>query len=166
MAISKGGGPAAAAISQDVRATLMKFVSELDTAEGAADPGALDAGQVLLDVNIGDIRLLAVRRVHAGPASLLSPREQEIAQMVARGYGNKKIASALDISSWTVASHLRRIFVKLQVSSRTAMVTSLSDAELRPLLTWREGEAGSSARAGNDRCESVERGSPRKGFAG
>lgn len=146
MAISRGGPRAAAAIPQDVRATLMKLVSELDTTAGAADPGpadTLDAGQILLDVDIGGVRLLAVRRARPGPASLLSPREQEIAHMVAQGYGNKKIASVLDISSWTVASHLRRIFVKLQVSSRTAMVTSLSDADLRPLLTRREDEMSS-----------------------
>jgi DNA-binding CsgD family transcriptional regulator len=60
--------------------------------------------------------------------SLLSPREQEIARMVARGYANKTIASVLEISTWTVASHLRRIFVKLHVSSRAAMATSLLGA--------------------------------------
>ena len=57
--------------------------------------------------------------------------------MVAQGYANKTIASVLEISSWTVASHLRRIFVKLQVSSRAAMATSLSGAgcnELPSLL--------------------------------
>jgi DNA-binding CsgD family transcriptional regulator len=58
--------------------------------------------------------------------TLLSPREREIARMVAQGYPNKTIASVLDISSWTVSSHLRRIFVKLQVSSRAAMATRLS----------------------------------------
>jgi hypothetical protein len=45
--------------------------------------------------------------------------------MVARGYPNKTIASILDISSWTVASHLRRVFTKLGVSSRAAMVARL-----------------------------------------
>ncbi len=81
---------------------------------------------VLLDVVLGDVRLLALRVRRPSPMSLLSPREQEIARMVAKGYANKTIASVLQISSWTVASHLRRIFVKLQVSSRTAMATSLS----------------------------------------
>jgi DNA-binding CsgD family transcriptional regulator len=45
--------------------------------------------------------------------------------MVAKGYPNKTIASVLDISSWTVASHLRRVFAKLGVSSRAAMVARL-----------------------------------------
>jgi DNA-binding CsgD family transcriptional regulator len=45
--------------------------------------------------------------------------------MVAKGYPNKTIASILDISSWTVASHIRRIFAKFGVSSRAAMVACL-----------------------------------------
>ena len=65
--------------------------------------------------------------------SLLSPREQEIARMVAQGYANKTIASVLEISTWTVASHLRRIYVKLQVSSRAAMATCLMGAAGREL---------------------------------
>lgn len=84
---------------------------------------------VLFDVEIGEVRLLALRQGQPSPMSLLSPREQEIARMVAQGYPNKTIASVLEISSWTVASHLRRIFVKLQISSRAAMATSLLGTE-------------------------------------
>ena len=53
--------------------------------------------------------------------------------MVAQGYANKTIASVLDISTWTVASHLRRIFVKLQISSRAAMATCLLGTEFNGL---------------------------------
>jgi DNA-binding CsgD family transcriptional regulator len=45
--------------------------------------------------------------------------------MVAKGYPNKVIARVLEISSWTVSTHLRRIFAKLGVSSRAAMVAQL-----------------------------------------
>jgi hypothetical protein len=45
--------------------------------------------------------------------------------MVARGYPNKVIAGVLDISSWTVCTHLRRIFAKLGVTSRAAMVAKV-----------------------------------------
>jgi DNA-binding CsgD family transcriptional regulator len=62
---------------------------------------------------------------------VLSPRETEIARMVARGHTNKSIAAVLDISVWTVATHLRRIFTKLNVSSRAAMVASLSASQRR-----------------------------------
>ncbi|NJR74225.1 MAG: helix-turn-helix transcriptional regulator [Scytonema sp. CRU_2_7] len=52
----------------------------------------------------------------------LSPREKAIAKLVAQGLPNKLIGINLDISPWTVATHLRRIFVKLGVTSRTAMI--------------------------------------------
>jgi DNA-binding CsgD family transcriptional regulator len=47
--------------------------------------------------------------------------------MVARGYPNKTIAAVLDISTWTVGTHLRRIFAKLGVTSRAAMVARIMD---------------------------------------
>ncbi len=56
---------------------------------------------------------------------LLSPRELEIARLVAVGHPNKVIADVLEISSWTVGTHLRRIFAKLNVPSRAAMVARL-----------------------------------------
>jgi DNA-binding CsgD family transcriptional regulator len=46
--------------------------------------------------------------------------------MVADGFTNKEIASVLEISSWTVSTHLRRIFGKLDVGTRAAMVARLS----------------------------------------
>ena len=57
----------------------------------------------------------------------LSPREQEIVRMVAQGQCNKIIADVLNISSWTVCTHLRRIFAKLGVNSRAAMVARLNE---------------------------------------
>ncbi|HEX8863120.1 MAG TPA: helix-turn-helix transcriptional regulator [Actinomycetes bacterium] len=78
---------------------------------------------MILDMEVDGVRclLLRVPKTHAP----LSPRELEIARMVAKGLPNKTIASVLDISSWTVASHLRRVFTKLGVSSRAAMVARL-----------------------------------------
>lgn len=116
--------------SSDVEAALHCLVSNLETLarrRGLYGADTVHHDGVLLDVEVGDVRLLALRRGRPSPMSLLSPREQEIARMVAQGYANKTIASVLEISSWTVASHLRRIFVKLHVSSRAAMATSLLD---------------------------------------
>jgi len=73
----------------------------------------------------------AVYTLHRRPLGLrreepaLSAREQEIARMVALGYTNRAIAAVLDISSWTVSTHLRRIYSKLDVHSRSAMVARL-----------------------------------------
>lgn len=52
----------------------------------------------------------------------LSGREREIARLVAEGMPNKAIGRVLDISQWTVASYLRRIFEKLGVTTRAEMV--------------------------------------------
>lgn len=55
-------------------------------------------------------------------ADLLTERELQIATLVAMGRLNKQIADKLRISGWTVATHLRRIFAKLGVNTRAAMV--------------------------------------------
>jgi DNA-binding CsgD family transcriptional regulator len=57
---------------------------------------------------------------------LLSAREHEIARMIARGHTNRTIAAVLEISPWTVSTHVRRVFAKLDVGSRAAMVARLS----------------------------------------
>lgn len=58
------------------------------------------------------------------PADLgLSARQVEIIRMVASGLVNKQIADALSISEWTVSTHLRRIFARLNVDTRAAMVS-------------------------------------------
>jgi DNA-binding NarL/FixJ family response regulator len=54
--------------------------------------------------------------------TLLTARELQIVQLIARGNPNKQIAHRLHISEWTVSTHLRRIFAKLGVDSRAAMV--------------------------------------------
>jgi DNA-binding CsgD family transcriptional regulator len=59
---------------------------------------------------------------------LLTARELEIATLIAKGRGNKQIAVELQISEWTVGTHLRRIFEKLGVDTRAAMVTKCFDA--------------------------------------
>jgi len=54
--------------------------------------------------------------------SRLTGRELEIAVLVAQGCATKNIAYRLQISEWTVSTYMRRIFAKLGVDSRAAMV--------------------------------------------
>jgi DNA-binding CsgD family transcriptional regulator len=105
--------------------------------ESRPEPACDDAGaQVLLDVEVDGARYQLLRSVtppatpepalpphHAG----LSPREQEIVRMVALGHPNKTIAAVLEISCWTVGTYLRRIFAKLNVGSRAAMVARVME---------------------------------------
>jgi len=51
----------------------------------------------------------------------LSPREVQISQLVAEGLTNREIGVRLGLSYHTVDNHLRRIFSKVDVSSRTGL---------------------------------------------
>lgn len=81
--------------------------------------------QIVLDVEVPRARYLLVRLPKTQSLPALSPREQEIVRMVAQGHPNKVIAAVLNISSWTVCTHLRRVFSKLGVTSRAAMIARL-----------------------------------------
>lgn len=52
----------------------------------------------------------------------LSPREHEILILVAQGLGNQEIADQLSLSRYTVESHIKHIYRKLAVSSRTKAI--------------------------------------------
>lgn len=62
---------------------------------------------------------LAERRSHRS----LSVREVEVLRMVARGLGNKEIATALNIAEVTVKLHVSHILEKLGVKDRTQAAT-------------------------------------------
>ena len=49
----------------------------------------------------------------------LSPREREILELLAQGFSNKKIADRMGVTDGTVRWHLRHVYHKLHVRSRT-----------------------------------------------
>jgi ATP/maltotriose-dependent transcriptional regulator MalT len=53
----------------------------------------------------------------------LTARERDVLAMISQGFANKRIARTLEISPETVKSHVKRIFSKLAVSSRTEAVS-------------------------------------------
>ncbi|MEE3715721.1 LuxR C-terminal-related transcriptional regulator [Tumidithrix elongata RA019] len=55
----------------------------------------------------------------------LTPREQQIAELVAQGLTNAEIGAQLWITQNTVKQSLKRIFCKLNVSARTELVAKL-----------------------------------------
>jgi DNA-binding CsgD family transcriptional regulator len=91
-------------------------------------------GAPVIDLDLGGFHWTVSRCVRVTPSTdpQLSPRELEIVRMVALGLTNRAIASALDISPWTVATHLRRVFGKLVVNSRAAMVAQAIELGLHP----------------------------------
>jgi len=78
-----------------------------------------DAGEAMIDPAV------AARLVDAlveGPDEDqpdLTPREQEVLDLIGRGYANKRIAQELGISEKTVKTHVGHVLAKLGVSDRT-----------------------------------------------
>jgi DNA-binding CsgD family transcriptional regulator len=87
--------------------------------------------EVIFESNIEGTRYCLVRcQPRSNNRIRVSPRELGIARLVSQGLPNKSIAKRLDISPWTVATHLRRMFGKLGVTSRTAMIARLIEENL------------------------------------
>jgi two-component system NarL family response regulator len=56
----------------------------------------------------------------------MTDREAEVLQLLAVGRSNKEIGANLSISEFTVKGHLRSIFSKLNVLSRTEAIAAAS----------------------------------------
>jgi two-component system NarL family response regulator len=96
-------------------------------------------GYVLKSVLREDL-LRAIREVHEGKRHLdpivtshlaerishrsLTSRELEVLRMVAKGWGNKEIATALNIAEVTVKLHVSHVLEKLNVKDRTEAATA------------------------------------------
>jgi DNA-binding CsgD family transcriptional regulator len=81
---------------------------------------------VILDVEVQGVRcVLSLVPQRPVTAPRLSRRQFEIATMIADGLTNREIASTLQISEWTVATHIRHVFAKFGVSTRAAMVARM-----------------------------------------
>ena len=102
---------------------------------------ALEAGVrgYMLKESVHTEIVRAIRVVHAGkrlmppevaerlsehfPQVALTPREIEVLQYVAKGFGNKEIGVRLGTAAGTVKMHLQNILSKLGASDRTHAVT-------------------------------------------
>ena len=83
-----------------------------------------------------------------GVSDPLSARERDVLAMISQGLSNKRIARALEISPETVKSHVKHIFLKLEVSTRTeAIFRALMSCDMRP----RELTAGRTVQWESDR---------------
>ncbi|HUE78375.1 MAG TPA: response regulator transcription factor [Sphingomicrobium sp.] len=80
---------------------------------------------------------LADRGSEASPS--LTPREHEIAGMVAEGMSNKEIAQGLRIGPTTVKNHVHNILDKLQVRRRAAIASRVAASEFSSLQAGRNG---------------------------
>ena len=122
---SQGSGRTVPALQSLIR-TIVAQTGGQCTIRPSNGNNETSSDEIIVDAEVDGVRYLLVRshKPIASSASF-SPREREVARMVAKGYPNKAIADVLEISPWTVCTHLRRIFAKLHVSSRAAMVARL-----------------------------------------
>ena len=61
------------------------------------------------------------RKRNPGTVDQLTPQELRIARFVAEGLSNKEVAAQLFLSPRTIEHHLRHVFAKLGVTSRTQL---------------------------------------------
>jgi non-specific serine/threonine protein kinase len=80
-------------------------------------------------LTVEDMLTFALRERRVSPLeprqsdTLLTPREREVADLVAQGKSNKDVAAELVIARRTVDVHIAHIFAKLGFNSRTQIAT-------------------------------------------
>ena len=63
------------------------------------------------------------RPTPATHSALLTPREQQVLQGIVDGLSDKEISTRLDLSILTIRTHVKHIYRKLQVNSRTQLLS-------------------------------------------
>jgi DNA-binding NarL/FixJ family response regulator len=100
---------------------LLKRVPRADLLSAVRD---VYAGGSPMSSNIARKIVQSFQKFNSSPSETdnLSPREHEVLELLARGYLYKEIADSLRISVPTVNTHVRRIYEKLHVRSRSQAV--------------------------------------------
>jgi DNA-binding CsgD family transcriptional regulator len=84
-----------------------------------------------------------------GPAAPLTPREAEVARLVARGLTSREIATALVIAERTAETHVEHILAKLGFRARAQIAAWVAERGL--LLAGAAGAPAAAAPAARDR---------------
>ncbi len=105
-----------------IRAGARGYVTKAITAEDLVDAlHRVVGGDAVFSPRLAGFVLDAFRgsvSVEPTELDLLTPREQEVMRLIARGYTYREAASSLFISDRTVESHVSSVLRKLQLSDR------------------------------------------------
>jgi predicted ATPase/DNA-binding CsgD family transcriptional regulator len=119
-----------------------------DTSEALGGGAYADAIRRGAGLNFEEAKAYALEERVAEPASngsRLTPRETEIAGLVARGLTNKEIASSLVISQRTAEGHIEHILAKLGFTSRSQVAVWMGERDPG------DDDRGDARRGGDDR---------------
>jgi len=109
-------------VLEAVKAGAAGYLLKSATGDELADAVArVAAGDAVFSPALAAMVLGEFRRVAAGGAGdgqALTPREQEVLRLVARGYTYREIADRMTLSVRTVQNHVQHILDKLQVRGR------------------------------------------------
>jgi DNA-binding CsgD family transcriptional regulator len=101
---------------------------DLGQVAAALDAAAVEASRLGMEPFVERISALRARRpTSADASSPLSPRELEVARLVARGLTNKQIGETLFVSERTAENHVQHILVKLGFSNRSQIAAWSSE---------------------------------------
>lgn len=95
---------------------LLKNVNEQELAHAVR---AASRGEFIIDPDANRVLVNAMRDP-APSADLFTDRERDVLALMVHGHSNSEIGERLGISPHTVKNHLRSIFGKLKVTTRTA----------------------------------------------
>ena len=119
------------AIEAGASGYLLKAAPEAEILAGVR---SVARGEVALAPSIAAtlVRAVAASQAPPTPAVVLTEREIQVLQLVARGSSNREAAASLFVSEATVKTHLLHVFEKLGVGDRTRAVTLAMELGLLP----------------------------------
>ena len=98
--------------------------------EGGAPISSMLARHLLKRFRSVQDSLPATSAPDLAKAVLLTERETDVLKLVAQGYVNKEIASKLNVTGYTVGSHVKNLYKKLSVHTRVQVVRAAQERGL------------------------------------
>jgi DNA-binding CsgD family transcriptional regulator len=107
--------------------------ADLDFAEAVGHwVGLVGARAVLVERLVSEVAAESFRAAAEEVIRVLTPRQREVAALIAAGHSNAQIADRLVIAEGTVANHVEQILRRLDFRSRTQIGVWASERGLHP----------------------------------